>query len=182
MLRSALAVAAALAIAPQAHAAAPPLPRSVQALAPDLAVRGGTSPTFLARPAAPGRRQRGWLEDRVVATAIGHAREHEKGGEEARSQAVLARQAAAVGEHDIKSAWCGRVFYTLDDYPFVERRHGGRVITFAAPSDHGNSLAAKVGQLVGELAAHTIVKPATEPQIRAALERSLAPLSKALPS
>jgi hypothetical protein len=53
---------------------------------------------------------------------------------------------AAVGERDIRSAWCGRVFYTLDDYPFVERRHGGRVIAFAAPSDHGNSLALRIGQ------------------------------------
>jgi hypothetical protein len=35
----------------------------------------------------------------------------------------------------------------------VERRHGGRVITFAAPSDHGNSLAARVGQIVGLAAA-----------------------------
>ena len=35
-------------------------------------------------------------------------------------------------ECDIRSAWSGRVYFTLDDYPFVERRHGGRVITFAA--------------------------------------------------
>jgi hypothetical protein len=54
---------------------------------------------------------------------------------------------APLGERDIKNAWAGRVFYTLDDYPFVERRHGGRVITFAAPSDHGNSLALRIGQL-----------------------------------
>ena len=54
------------------------------------------------------------------------------------------------------------MFYTSDDYPFVERRSDGRVTTFAAPSDHGNSLAAKVGQLVGELAAPSIVKPATD--------------------
>src|SRR5262245_6034733 len=40
----------------------------------------------------------------------------------------------------IKGAWCGLVYYTLDDYPFVDRRHGGRVITFAAPSDHGNAM------------------------------------------
>lgn len=65
-------------------------------------------------------------------------------------------------EDDIATAWSGRVFYTSDDYPFVERRYGGRVTTFAAPSDHGNSLAAKVGQLVGELAAHTVVKPGTD--------------------
>ena len=46
----------------------------------------------------------------------------------------------SLGESDIKRAWAGRVYYTLDDYPFVKRRHGGRVITFAAPSDHGNAL------------------------------------------
>jgi hypothetical protein len=45
------------------------------------------------------------------------------------------------------------VYYTLDDYPFVERALDGRLTTFAAPSDHGNALAARVGQLVGELAA-----------------------------
>jgi len=59
------------------------------------------------------------------------------------------------GERDIKSAWAGRVYYTLDDYPFVERGHGGRVITFAAPSDHGNSLALRIGQLVGNVAPHS---------------------------
>ena len=52
-------------------------------------------------------------------------------------------------ERDIKSAWSGRVFYTIDDYPFVERLYGGRVITFAAPSDHGNALAARIGEIVG---------------------------------
>ena len=72
-----------------------------------------------------------------------------------------------LGEEDITSAWSGRVFYTSDDYPFVERRYDGRVTTFAAPSDHGNSLAAKVGQLIGELAAHTIVKPASDEAKRA---------------
>ena len=55
-------------------------------------------------------------------------------------------------ERDIHNAWWGAIYYTLDDYPFVERRHSGRVITFAAPSDHGNSLAARVGQIVGNLA------------------------------
>ena len=72
----------------------------------------------------------------------------------------------ALGEHDIKSAWSGRVFYTSDDYPFVERRHDGRVTTFAGPSDHGNSIALKVGQLVGDLAAHSIVEPANDEDIR----------------
>src|SRR5262249_49581684 len=57
----------------------------------------------------------------------------------------------SLGERDIKSAWPGRVYYTLDDYPFVERGHGGRVITFAAPSDHGNALALRIGQLVGNV-------------------------------
>lgn len=72
----------------------------------------------------------------------------------------------ALGENDISGAWSGRVFYTSDDYPFVERRHGGRVTTFAAPSDHGNSLAAKVGQLVGELVAHQVIKPASDEDAR----------------
>jgi glycine/D-amino acid oxidase-like deaminating enzyme len=56
----------------------------------------------------------------------------------------------ALSERDIRNAWSGAIYYTLDDYPFVERRHGGRVITFAAPSDHGN---ARVGQIVGLAAA-----------------------------
>ena len=56
-------------------------------------------------------------------------------------------------ERDIKRAWSGAIYYTLDDYPFVERQHDGRVITFAAPSDHGNALAIRVGQIVGNLAA-----------------------------
>ena len=64
--------------------------------------------------------------------------------------------------HNIKRAWSGAIYYTLDDYPFVERRHGGRVITFAAPSDHGNSLAARVGQLVGDLVSHSILAPRSE--------------------
>jgi glycine/D-amino acid oxidase-like deaminating enzyme len=62
-----------------------------------------------------------------------------------------------LGERDIKSAWAGRVYYTLDDYPFVERLMDGRLTTFAAPSDHGNALAAKVGQLVGNLAADAVL-------------------------
>jgi gamma-glutamylputrescine oxidase len=65
----------------------------------------------------------------------------------------------ALAEHDIKNAWSGAIYYTLDDYPFVEHRHGGRVITFAAPSDHGNSLAARVGQMVGNLVAASIRAP-----------------------
>ena len=63
----------------------------------------------------------------------------------------------ALGENDIKSAWSGRVYYTLDDYPFVERSLDGRLTTFAAPSDHGNALAVKVGELVGELAADAVL-------------------------
>ena len=69
-------------------------------------------------------------------------------------------------ERDIKSAWAGRVFYTLDDYPFVERRHGGRVITFAAPSDHGNALAARIGQLVGDFVAHSALRPRNDADAR----------------
>src|SRR5215510_9624793 len=65
----------------------------------------------------------------------------------------------SLGERDIKNAWSGRVYYTLDDYPFVERRHGGRVITFAAPSDHGNSLALRIGQLVGNVVARSASHP-----------------------
>src|SRR6267378_6944261 len=67
-----------------------------------------------------------------------------------------------LADHDIRSAWSGRVFYTLDDYPFVERRHGGRVITFAAPSDHGNSLALRIGQLVGNVVPHSTSQPKNE--------------------
>ena len=73
---------------------------------------------------------------------------------------------AAVGERDIRSAWCGRVFYTLDDYPFVERRHGGRVITFAAPSDHGNSLALRIGQLVGNTVAPSALRSRNDDDFR----------------
>jgi glycine/D-amino acid oxidase-like deaminating enzyme len=73
---------------------------------------------------------------------------------------------AAMGESDIKSAWAGRVYYTLDDYPFVERRHGGRVIIFAAPSDHGNALALRIGALVGNIAAHSAGPPKNEADAR----------------
>ena len=69
-------------------------------------------------------------------------------------------------DHDIRSAWSGRVFYTLDDYPFVERRHAGRVITFAAPSDHGNSLAVRMGQIVGNFAAHSPLDRSDDEHIR----------------
>ena len=65
----------------------------------------------------------------------------------------------SLGESDVKRAWAGRVYYTLDDYPFVERRHGGRVITFAAPSDHGNALALCIGQLVGNVAHRSQSQP-----------------------
>ena len=68
----------------------------------------------------------------------------------------------SLGERDIKNAWSGRVYYTLDDYPFVERGHGGRVITFAAPSDHGNSLALRIGQLVGNLVPHSTSQPKSD--------------------
>jgi glycine/D-amino acid oxidase-like deaminating enzyme len=68
----------------------------------------------------------------------------------------------SLGERDIKNAWSGRVYYTLDDYPFVERRHGGRVITFAAPSDHGNSLALRIGQLVGNVVPQSTSQPKNE--------------------
>src|SRR5262249_45458877 len=65
----------------------------------------------------------------------------------------------AFGESNIKSAWSGRVYYTLHDYPFVERALEGRLTTFAAPSDHGNAVAVRVGQLVGELTADAILGP-----------------------
>jgi gamma-glutamylputrescine oxidase len=58
---------------------------------------------------------------------------------------------SALRKGDIRSAWAGPVYFTRDEYPFTERRHGGALITFAAPSDHGNALAARVGQLVGDL-------------------------------
>ena len=72
----------------------------------------------------------------------------------------------SLGEREIKSAWSGRVYYTLDDYPFVERQHGGRVITFAAPSDHGNSLAVRIGQLVGNFVAHSALQPRSDEDVR----------------
>src|SRR5215470_156516 len=65
-------------------------------------------------------------------------------------------------DHDIRSAWSGRVFFTLDDYPFVERMHRGRVVSFAAPSDHGNSLAARVGELIGNAVAGKARAPRSE--------------------
>jgi glycine/D-amino acid oxidase-like deaminating enzyme len=68
----------------------------------------------------------------------------------------------SLGESDIKRAWAGRVYYTLDDYPFVERRHGGRVMTFAAPSDHGNALALRIGQLVGNVVPHSPSEPKSD--------------------
>ena len=58
------------------------------------------------------------------------------------------------------------MFYTLDDYPFVERRHGGRVITFAAPSDHGNSLALRIGQLVGNTVAPSALRSRNDDDVR----------------
>jgi len=73
----------------------------------------------------------------------------------------------ALTQRDIKSAWSGRVYYTLDDYPFVERTFDQRLITFAAPSDHGNALAAKVGQLLGDLAADAVLGMNTKEDARA---------------
>jgi glycine/D-amino acid oxidase-like deaminating enzyme len=72
----------------------------------------------------------------------------------------------SLGEENIKNAWGGAIYYTLDDYPFVDRRHGGRLINFAAPSDHGNSLAVKVGQLVGNLVAHSTLPPTSDEDVR----------------
>jgi gamma-glutamylputrescine oxidase len=72
----------------------------------------------------------------------------------------------SMDERGIKSAWSGRVYYTLDDYPFVERRHGGRVVTFAAPSDHGNSLALRIGQLVGSVATAATPAPKSDEAVR----------------
>jgi gamma-glutamylputrescine oxidase len=68
-------------------------------------------------------------------------------------------------EHDIKTAWSGRIYYTLDDYPLLDRRHAGRVISFAAPSDHGNSLAARIGQLVGEVVAQSLLRPTHDDEV-----------------
>jgi gamma-glutamylputrescine oxidase len=72
----------------------------------------------------------------------------------------------SLGEQDIKSAWAGRVYYTVDDYPFVERTMDGRLTTFAAPSDHGNALAVKVGELVGDLAADAVLGLSTEQGVK----------------
>jgi glycine/D-amino acid oxidase-like deaminating enzyme len=69
-------------------------------------------------------------------------------------------------ERDIRNAWSGAVYYTLDDYPFVERRHGGRMITFAAPSDHGNALALRVGELVGDFVAHAVRRSQSDEAVR----------------
>jgi gamma-glutamylputrescine oxidase len=68
----------------------------------------------------------------------------------------------ALGEKEITAAWSGRVYYTLDDYPFVERALGGQLTTFAAPSDHGNALAVRVGQLIGGLAADAVFGTGSE--------------------
>src|SRR5262245_55017727 len=72
----------------------------------------------------------------------------------------------AIREKDIKNAWAGRVYYTLDDYPFVERSLGGRLTTFGAPSDHGNALAAKVGLLAEELAADAVLGQPSEQDVK----------------
>ena len=69
-------------------------------------------------------------------------------------------------ERDITNAWSGAVYYTLDDYPFVERRHGGRMITFAAPSDHGNALALRVGEVVGDFVAHAVRRSQSDEAVR----------------
>lgn len=69
-------------------------------------------------------------------------------------------------EHDIKRAWSGRIYYTSDDYPLLDRRHTGRVISFAAPSDHGNSLAARIGQLVGEVVAQSLLRLTQDEEVR----------------
>jgi gamma-glutamylputrescine oxidase len=68
----------------------------------------------------------------------------------------------ALGEKEINAAWSGRVYYTLDDYPFVECALGGCLTTFAAPSDHGNALAVRVGQLIGGLAADAVLGTGSE--------------------
>ena len=63
---------------------------------------------------------------------------------------------------DIKSAWSGRVYCTIDNYPFVDRTVEGHVVTFGAPSDHDNALAVKVGELAGGLAADIVLGLKTE--------------------
>src|SRR4029453_5092285 len=69
-------------------------------------------------------------------------------------------------ELDIRSAWSGRVYFTLDDYPFVERRPGGPAITFPAPPDHGDALALRIGQLVGNVTAQTASPPKNDEDMR----------------
>src|SRR5258705_13926248 len=56
----------------------------------------------------------------------------------------------------------GRVYYTLDNYPFVERTPDGRLATSAAPPNHGNALAPRAGELVGGLAADAVLDPSTD--------------------
>ena len=58
------------------------------------------------------------------------------------------------------------MYYTSDDYPFLDRKHGGRFLTFAAPSDHGNAIAVRVGQMVGENSACLLAQPRSDEAVR----------------
>src|SRR2546425_3808024 len=50
----------------------------------------------------------------------------------------------SLGERDIKNAWPGRVYYTLDDYAFVERGDGGGVRALRHPTAHSHPRAPHV--------------------------------------
>jgi hypothetical protein len=47
------------------------------------------------------------------------------------------------------------------------------VITFAAPSDHGNALALRIGQLVGNIAAQSAAPPKNDEDMRRRNARQL---------
>jgi len=130
------------------------LPDGADVLASERVLSDTRDPCFYAR--RHGRRlYMGYEETPETSPEITHRIAQRTLGEGQRIFPALRR----LTEQDIRSAWSGAIYYTLDDYPFVERQHGGRVITFAAPSDHGNALAARVGQIVGNLVAASILAP-----------------------
>jgi glycine/D-amino acid oxidase-like deaminating enzyme len=128
------------------------LPDEANVLTSERALSDTRDPCFYARRHG-GRLYMGYEETAETAPEITHPIARRTLEEGQRIFPAL----RALTENAIRNAWSGAIYYTLDDYPFVELRHGGRVITFAAPSDHGNSLAARVGQLVGSFAAASIL-------------------------
>jgi gamma-glutamylputrescine oxidase len=137
------------------------LPEGTKALAAGTALSDTRAPCFYAR--RHGRRlYMGYEETPETSPAI--VREVALRTLDEGKRVFPALRAA--GERDIRSAWSGRVYYTLDDFPFVERRHDGRVITFAAPSDHGNALALRIGELIGDFAADAALPPGNDEDLR----------------